>query len=169
MLFRIKELPAPRREIVRRGPAAMEHEPAETHQPGPGAVALLHGVGESHSVLLELLKNPAHLVVLLIDGVSRHQGLVLRVEQKHQAHQYGDQTAVESLRILVRHGTQQGVPLALGGPVRLLKAPQQMPQGCQHLVRQGIAHHGLEAAAGLQNISQPGAVRIEKHTALAQQ
>ena len=51
----------------------------------------------------------------------------------------------------------------------LLKAPQQIPQRRQHLVRQGGAHHSLEAAACLQHIRQPGPSGIEKHTALAQQ
>ena len=59
------------------------------------------------------------------------------------------------------------MPLAqLIGP---LEAAQQIPQGRQHLVGQGIAHHRLEAAALLEHIAQAVAVWIEEHRALAQQ
>ena len=53
--------------------------------------------------------------------------------------------------------------------IGLLKAPQQIPQRGQHLISQGIADHGLEAAALLEHVAEPVAIGIQEHMALAQE
>ena len=157
------------RQVVGRGAAAIKHQPAQAHQPGPGTEPLLHGVGVFALVLLQLLVDAAELVVLLVHRIAGHQRFVFGVEQEHQPHQHGDQAAIELLGIPLRQFAQQFNVLPLAQLIGLLEAPQQIPQRRQHLIGQGIAHHRLEAAAFFEHIAQAVAIGIEEHMALPQQ
>jgi hypothetical protein len=110
--------------------AALVDQAEQGQQARPGAVTPVHEVVVPGGVLPELGEQAAQPVVLLVDRVLGHQVPVLGVEDEDQAHQRGDEAAVEVLRALSGQGLQPALGIA---PVGRNEASQQLVERAQHL------------------------------------
>jgi hypothetical protein len=64
---------------------AVVEEAEEGEEAGPGAEALVHGVGVEGRVVAELGEEAAHGVVLDVDGVRGDEAAILGIEDEDEA------------------------------------------------------------------------------------
>jgi hypothetical protein len=139
--------------------AAGVDEAEQGQEPGPGAEALVHGVGVAAGVLAQALVQAADAVVGGPGRLAGHEAAVLGVEQEDEAHEDGEQAAVDLLGVVAGEVAEQ---LAAGGLVGGLEAAEELEQGAEDLLGEaggdlvlvlaGLGEQGGEAAVvGLAN------------------
>ena len=91
-------------QVVGIRTAAVVHQPEKAEQRGPGATPVGHRPLVLEALLAQAIRQGADAVVLPVERVLRHQRLVFRIEQEHQAQQHRDQAAVEMFLALFALG-----------------------------------------------------------------
>src|SRR5690606_10749748 len=104
-------------QVERALGAAGVDQAKERTEPGPGAEALVHGVGVAAGVLAEALVEAGDRVALGVDRALGHEPLILGVEQEDQTQQHGEEAAVDVLGVLAGERAQERpAGLGVGGP-----------------------------------------------------
>lgn len=122
-------------------------EAEEGEEAGPGAEALVHGVGVERRLVAELGEEAAHGVVLDVDGVGGDEAAVLGVEDEDEAEERGEEAAVDLVAfaiVAVEDVAQEG---AARGFVRGLEAAHELVEGVEHLAGEAGGDEVLVLAA----------------------
>ena len=121
------------------GAGAIVDEAKQHEKLRPGAEALVHGVGVERGILAQALVEAGERVVSREVLVLRQHAAFLRVEQKDQAQDDGEQAAVDVVAVAFR-GERLAQELAAGGVVSGLEAAEELVQGVQHLLREALGN-----------------------------
>ena len=112
---RIEEVALARRNAHSTMAAALVYEAEESQQLRPRAIPLVHGVRVSASVGTQPLIEAGHRVVVRVYRIGGKEAAVLRIQQKHQAQQRGEQAGVDQVRVPRQDVVEQS-PMHLGVP-----------------------------------------------------
>ena len=128
---------------------------AKQHQKlRPGAEALVHGVGVEGCILAQALVEAGERVVAREALVFRQHPAFLRVEQKDQAQDDGEQAAIDIVAVAVL-GERLAQEFAAGGVVSALEAAEEFVQSVQHLLGKALGNLVLVLAAAFEQGGEP--------------
>ena len=143
-------------------PAAAMDDAEEGEELRPRAVAVVHGVGVALGVGAEALEEAVDGVVSHVEGAAGEQAAVFGVEDEDEAHQDGEQAAVDVVGIA---GERRAEQFALGAFVGRLEAAEEFVERVQDLLGEQDGDGALVFAAALEDGGEPRGVGQRRRAA----